>query len=47
MVKFNYVKILTTFFKRGSKTLSLNKIYSKYDDAKNKGCKEKGKIWKI
>lgn len=40
MVKFNYVKILTTFFKRGSKTLSLNKIYSKYDDAKNNELKQ-------
>lgn len=40
MIKFNYVKILTTFFKKGSKTLSLNKIYSKYDDAKNNELKQ-------
>lgn len=40
MIRFDYVKILTTFFKKGDRTLSLNKIYSKYDDAKNNELKQ-------
>ena len=40
MIRFDYVKILTTFFKKGDKKLSLNRIYSKYDDAKNNELKQ-------